>query len=276
MSYNFADTKKGGNSSSLPNEAICFNGKWLDEEIPQFRTLSVSGRELLGKQLNVFEVGRSDGNRFNYSRRSNRIVTVNYQILSNSDEEYREAFYMLNKLLAKDNAEFYFLDDEDKKWTGTLSEVGEVASGGYNAISSFSLECPLPFALGREKTFKTTTNSLEFRNNGNYKSYPVFKFKMKSKNGKVKIVNNANGGILQFGKTENISGETPFKEFDILEIDTRNKEIYLNANKANRFHTEKNEWNKFGLNGLKELLTFEFSQGATLPEIEVLFREAYI
>ena len=46
MSYSFIDTTELQNIEQLlPEEALQFNGVWLDQAIPGFRTLTVAGRE---------------------------------------------------------------------------------------------------------------------------------------------------------------------------------------------------------------------------------------
>ena len=53
MLYGFRDTTdtSGVLGSNLPSEAMNFNGKFLENEINGYRTLTVSGRELIGSEF---------------------------------------------------------------------------------------------------------------------------------------------------------------------------------------------------------------------------------
>lgn len=51
MLYKFCDTNEQPFYVSLPAEALSYNGKYIDEEIPLFRTLCVSGRESFSAEL---------------------------------------------------------------------------------------------------------------------------------------------------------------------------------------------------------------------------------
>ena len=45
--YNFVDTTERYPGQNLPSEALMFNGNYLENVIPGYRTLYVSGREVL-------------------------------------------------------------------------------------------------------------------------------------------------------------------------------------------------------------------------------------
>ena len=49
--YKFTDTIEQFTQEDLPAEAVNFDGKWIEEEIPGYRTLAVSGRELLESEV---------------------------------------------------------------------------------------------------------------------------------------------------------------------------------------------------------------------------------
>ena len=46
MLYNFIDVNEQQTKASLPSEAMNFNGSFLEDLVPGYRTLSVVGREL--------------------------------------------------------------------------------------------------------------------------------------------------------------------------------------------------------------------------------------
>ena len=65
--YNFVDTTERYPGQNLPSEALMFNGSYLENVIPGYRTLYVSGREILGTEITDLETGVSDGTKFDES-----------------------------------------------------------------------------------------------------------------------------------------------------------------------------------------------------------------
>ena len=59
--YDFIDVMELQNEDALPAEAVKFNGKWLDREVTGFRTLQVSGRELMSCEDEDVQIGSTDG-----------------------------------------------------------------------------------------------------------------------------------------------------------------------------------------------------------------------
>ena len=53
--YNFVDTTERYQGQNLPSEALMFNGSYLENVIPGYRTLYVSGREILGTEITDLE-----------------------------------------------------------------------------------------------------------------------------------------------------------------------------------------------------------------------------
>ena len=62
--YNFVDTTERYPGQNLPSEALMFNGSYLENVIPGYRTLYVSGREILGTEITDLETGVSDGTKY--------------------------------------------------------------------------------------------------------------------------------------------------------------------------------------------------------------------
>lgn len=66
--YNFVDTTERYQGQNLPSEALMFNGSYLENVIPGYRTLYVSGREILGTEITDLETGVSDGTKYRRKR----------------------------------------------------------------------------------------------------------------------------------------------------------------------------------------------------------------
>ena len=60
--YAFVDTVNSGIvGTNLPTEAMSYNGVFLENEIDGYRTLSVTGRELMESEVTDQEIDGMDG-----------------------------------------------------------------------------------------------------------------------------------------------------------------------------------------------------------------------
>lgn len=155
--YKFIDTTESQDNTELPSEALCINGIYIENEIEGYRTLSVEGRELLESEVSNIQIGNQDGRRYKQKRDESRTIQVNYQMLSNSPEDFREKFNKLCSLISVEQAELVFRDEQDKYFIGTKESVGDVDPGRLNVVGSFSFICTDPYKY--KTTEKTATNN---------------------------------------------------------------------------------------------------------------------
>ena len=154
--YNFKDTKPAINElNNFSSLAITFDGNLIDGEIEGFRTLSVSGRELLGNSFNSVKVNNRDGEILEDVSLPSRRITVNYLLQADTNEEFRLKYNVLNGLLHNsDGVEkvFYFNDEPDYHFEGILESATEPNSDTNVALASFTLNCSKPFKYGQIET----------------------------------------------------------------------------------------------------------------------------
>lgn len=143
--YNFIDTNDNFIENKLPSEALRINGVWIEEKVAGYRTLSVKGRESLSVDLTSFDDGRSDGVRFVRKRYPGREITVKYQLIASTSEEFRESYNKLIALFDEANQELVFNDEKAYFFTGTMSEMGSVPEGTNAVISTITFTCTDPF-----------------------------------------------------------------------------------------------------------------------------------
>ena len=58
--YDFIDIMEVQNDSSLPAEAVSINGVYLENEVEGYRTLYVTGRELLETEIEEQQIGKME------------------------------------------------------------------------------------------------------------------------------------------------------------------------------------------------------------------------
>lgn len=175
--YEFRDTTKSVSEGNiLPSEALIINGEYIENLIPGYRTLSVSGREALSPELNTYETGSRDGSTLKNRRYPARTITVQYQLIAESNEAFRTAYNQLGGILNVEEAYLMFNDELDKFFIGTPSEIGAVPPGRNAVTGEFELYCADPFKYSvveyeAEPTLEDGTILVDY--NGTYKAYPT-------------------------------------------------------------------------------------------------------
>ena len=211
--YDFKDTtiQAEAGSNPLPAEAMQINGEYIENLIDGYRTLYVTGRDLLESDITEIQVGNSDGSEFQSKRNVPRTITVGYQLLSSSPEEFREKYNELSRILDQEQARLIFYDEPDKYFIGTKSEVGDVESGKLNVTGEFTFYCcdPYKHAL-TEKTFQASVTNgvmeVTIQNDGTEECAVNYTIEHKHENGYVGIVSEY--GAMQYGKIDEIDSET--------------------------------------------------------------------
>ena len=89
--YEFRDTTASEFSAgnSLSAEAMSFNGKYFENEITGYRTLHVSGREILSSEVQTEDINLIDGSKYYGKRYPARTITVTYQLIAENDTVFR-------------------------------------------------------------------------------------------------------------------------------------------------------------------------------------------
>lgn len=174
--YNFVDTTNQASGIVLPSEALQINGEYIENLIPGYRTISVSGREALSPELLTYEVGTRDGAKLLAKRFPPRSIIVKYQINAESPEAFREAYNKLGGILNVENAELIFNDETDKFFRGTPSLMGEVDPGKNNVVGEFEILCVDPFKYSVEEFVAEPSldeSSILIQYNGTHEAFPT-------------------------------------------------------------------------------------------------------
>lgn len=206
--YNFVDTTAASATESLPTEALKYNGVFLDTEIPEFRTLSVSGREVLDKESDLKTIDGIHGATVLSHRIPERKITVRYQLKASTAYAFRNAFNKLNKILGAENARVIFADEPDKYFVGTAHNGETPDPGRLDTTGEIEILCADPFKYSTtEKTFAMdSAGTIMVENTG---SVPVpirYEITHNNENGYVGIA--SEHGAMEFGKREEADGVT--------------------------------------------------------------------
>lgn len=226
--YSFRDTVRSQSASQNRGaESFKINGTYLEDSVPGYRTLSVSGRELLDSEINLLSIQGVSGEEFLGKRRPTRNIVVKYSINAETSEAFRDSFNKLSQILDADEAHLIFDDEPDKYFVGTCYDVGDVPDGRNAIVSTFTFLCADPFKHSTtERTFKARANAddileAEIINDGS-ESVPIsYEITHNHENGYVGIV--SEDGVIQYGS--------------VTEQDTEDKhsEVLLKYSKATDF-----------------------------------------
>lgn len=238
--YDFINTTQkisNVDSASLPAEALNLNGEYIENSIPGYRTLYVSGRELLECEIDDYENGNVDGTQYRGKRHPPRIITVTYQLDvvsgASTDAEanaaFREAYNKLNELLDVPESKLIFADEPDKYFIGTKTGHSEVTPGTNRVIGEIDFYCTDPFKHSTvEKSFQASANSsgiLETTivNNGTeavpvdytiQHQLPEGDSTGNAENGFIGVV--SEHGAIELGDIKELDGETKTKSVTLL------------------------------------------------------------
>lgn len=174
--YKFIDVSEISEGASLPSEALKFNGEYIENLIPGYRTLTVEGREALSPELTTFETGIRDGSTKKGKRYPARTIRITYQLIAATNEDFRAAFNKLAGILDVEDVQLIFNDEQDKFYTGTPSHIGEVPPGRNSVVGVFEILCLDPFKYSvteYEATPGADTSSILIDYGGTYKGYPT-------------------------------------------------------------------------------------------------------
>lgn len=205
--YDFRDTKQSSDTATwLPNEAMSYNGVYLENEIEGYRTLSVSGRELKEASISENTIDGMNGSNFQWKTYEPRTITVQYQLIAESDNAFRSAFNKLNKLLSAEQVQVIFNDEKDKYFIGTKTGNTTVDSGRNAVVGELEIYCTDPFKYAVNlKEFTTETNSLTIQNNGSMPAEISYEITNKAETGYIGIV--GENGVMEYGFKQEADGE---------------------------------------------------------------------
>ncbi len=177
--YNFRDTIITEVSDGLlPSEALKINNEYIENLIPGYRTLTVSGREALSPEIETYSTGIRDGAEMKYKRYPERILTVQYQLITDSPESFRESYTKLAYILDVEDAELIFNDEQDKFFIGTPYAIGDVEPGRTSVVGEFEILCVDPFkysVIEYEAEPDLSENSILIDYGGTYKAFPTLR-----------------------------------------------------------------------------------------------------
>lgn len=210
--YEFIDINEAQSSSSLPPEAMSYNGVFLENEIVGYKTLNVSGRELMEAEVSDKSIEGINGSQYYSKRYPSRTITVTYQLIAETNEAFRSAFNKLNRLLDAEQVQIIFNDEIDKYFIGTKVGNSTPDAGLNSIVGEIEIYCTDPHKYSvAMKEFTASVNSdgiLEctIENDGGVPVSIDYEIYNNQDDGYIGIVSDE--GAMEFGSIEEADGET--------------------------------------------------------------------
>lgn len=155
MLYKFIDVNEAG-LQSLASIQVIINDYNLDTELCGYRTLNVSGRSVVGRNIETFKYSSrkaqgSTSNRANFNNQGSNvffgsdlqevIIEVEFLIEGRNNKEFRQRLSRLSHILHREQAQWIFTDDPMYYYVGTLSEMTDFKEEMNTIKSTFKITC---------------------------------------------------------------------------------------------------------------------------------------
>lgn len=146
--YDYVSLKRveGELSPSVPSDNMLVNGRPLNELVPGYRHLTVTGRGLVGQSLKTTKVPGRRGVWVDDYSDDERQLDIKYQLTAGSSSELRESFALLNRILRTPASsgflEVSFRDEPDYVYYAYFSESESIEETSLSLVSKFSLLVP--------------------------------------------------------------------------------------------------------------------------------------
>lgn len=143
--YYFEDTTKKVHKDDLilPSSAMMYDGVYLEKMIDGYRTLAITGREMLSLDIETQEtqVGSIKLNQ----KLPSRTIKVTYQLIGKDAKDVQKKYHQLMRWLYKESdVEIRFKDELDYHYYGQYKSTDEVRGDTNSIISSFEILCTDP------------------------------------------------------------------------------------------------------------------------------------
>lgn len=203
----------------LPISAMNYDGLFLEDLFDGYRTLVVSGREMMS--VDIKSDDRNVGSVIASQRIPARTIKVEYQMTNHDSEmilvNYR---YLLESLFREKDVPIYFNDEPDVIYYGRFSSSDEPSGSSYDVISSFELLCSDP----RKYSYKTFSTDGDIMQRLPFRTKPL----------RISVKVKKSGGITVTDGTKNIKISQSLNAGDLVVFDFSLGQVLINGtNKTN-------------------------------------------
>ena len=216
--------------------AIEFNGVIIDNEIKDYMTINVEGRQLLTHTLDTADIAGRIGDVITASKVPARDIKVCFLLKAGRNKEFLEKIKRLTEILYTQKEVKFRFNDEEGYRIGQVTSFEDPPYDQNTGIGSYTIHCSDPFIYFEERESSGKMPRLKYR------KYPVKVESITAKlsQGSKAIVRNKTQGtkiILNGSFTDgqeliitdeaiNINGQNALTALDYVESDYHDFKIY--------------------------------------------------
>lgn len=157
--YDFTDLNQIPHSAGS-SFGLIYNTTDLEQELPGFRTLSVTGRGLISKDISTSKVPEMDGLRIDESSLPARTIDVKFLLRASSATDLRRSYEKLNRfILTKNQTTVSFRDDPGRYYIGLVTDCNVDEELTNEAIGMMRIFCSKPYQYSNTVTSSGTSVS---------------------------------------------------------------------------------------------------------------------
>ena len=221
--YDFKDTVQQTDQEAVQKlaEAMSLDGAYIEDNIPGYRTLSVSGRESLSYDVTDTDrpVGM-DGKEYYGKSMPERNLVIKFQLTAGAAVEFMNRYRSLKKFCSGENREIRFADEPNAHYLGTLIEVESPDAGVLSVVSEMTFYCADPYLIADNITTVAAADengilTANVNNDGSGQAYPTYRIVHASENGYLGIVHA--GGAFEMGNRDEADQEE-YKRSEMLTL----------------------------------------------------------
>lgn len=215
--YRFTDTTQPPVYDQVGIE-IMIDGVTLERTIEGYQTLTVQGRELVGRDIESrnYKTMRT-GKKTQTSRNSraslapnmlissnltSRTLVITYELKAPNEWDFRRLWEQMNLLINKEEVPISFSDDPDYYYIGTLSQVEEVDPSSNHVNSYFQVECMNPFKYRKKEQTWSFVTAADFPQVAEYQvAIEEVRITPRATAPNIRISNESTGSFLQIDRS---------------------------------------------------------------------------
>ena len=200
-----------------PADAVSYDGHWLDDEILEFKTISVSGRDDFTRSINSVELSL-DGAQYLSSRFTDKKIEVKFWLNCNNAGQYENAISKIKRILYPTEKKIKFNDEQSYYYIGTVDSFS-LDNPLYNTTGKISFTVSNPYKLSETRKIAGTGTTITISDSElQYPNVPsILKFIPNVSGSNISIANSKQGKSIN-AKIAYSSGDEIIFDFKKLEF----------------------------------------------------------
>lgn len=144
--YNFVKPDEETQTQQLLSVAMNFNGGFIEQQVTGYQTLNVSGREMVGVDIDMESV--HTGSIILSERIPHRELEIEFSLRGDDNNQFQKRFQQLMKILHAGEVEVYFNDEPELVYYVRLADVSDIPAHTNHVVGTFTLVSETPYKFG--------------------------------------------------------------------------------------------------------------------------------